>query len=143
MKIHRVGTDLFMRTDRQTDRLIDVTKLIVVFRNFAKAPDNWWRNTMEQCHSWKVASHQLVKTSPPILEFRRLLPPTQEPGTVPYPIPRLINPAKYPTLLLRTHRYPRVFSSIQVFLPVLLGSFCFSKLLCDFKANDVTQLLIH
>jgi hypothetical protein len=27
-----------MRTDRQTDRQTDITKLIITFRNFAKAP---------------------------------------------------------------------------------------------------------
>jgi Fe-S-cluster formation regulator IscX/YfhJ len=36
MKIRLVGTELFMRTDRYTD----MTKLIVVFRNFANAPKN-------------------------------------------------------------------------------------------------------
>ena len=29
-----------MRKDRQTDRQTDLTKLIVAFRNFAKAPKN-------------------------------------------------------------------------------------------------------
>jgi hypothetical protein len=47
MKIRLVGTELFVRTDRytngrtdrQTDRQ-DITKLIVVFRSFANAPEN-------------------------------------------------------------------------------------------------------
>ena len=30
-----------MRTDRQTDRRTDVTKLIDAYRNFAKAPKNY------------------------------------------------------------------------------------------------------
>ena len=90
-----------MRTDTHTD----MAKLIVAFLNFAKAPENWWRNTTEHCRSWKVASHQLVKMSPLILEFWGLLPPTQEPGTVPYPIPRHIDPVESPTILLRTHPY--------------------------------------
>jgi hypothetical protein len=38
MKIFPVGTELFRRTDRQ----MDMTKLIVAFRNFANAPKNWW-----------------------------------------------------------------------------------------------------
>ena len=45
MKIHPVGTELLHadgrkngRTDRQTDRQTDMIKLIVAFRNFAKAP---------------------------------------------------------------------------------------------------------
>jgi hypothetical protein len=89
----------------QTDRRADMMKLMVAFLNFAKASEHWWRNTMYPCRSWNVASHQLVKTSPLILEFWGLLPPIQEPGTVPYPIPRHMNPAEFPTLLLRTHPY--------------------------------------
>ena len=38
MKIFLVGTELFRRTDRQ----MDMTKLIVAFRNLANAPKNWW-----------------------------------------------------------------------------------------------------
>ena len=41
MKTRRMGAELFHRkgrTDGQTDRQTDMTKLIVVFRNFAKAP---------------------------------------------------------------------------------------------------------
>jgi len=43
MKIHPVGAELLHadeRTDRQTDRLTDIRKLIVAFRDFAKAPNN-------------------------------------------------------------------------------------------------------
>ena len=56
-----------MRTERRTDN----TELTVAFRNFANAPENWWRNTMEHCPSWKVVKHQLAKTSAPIVEFLR------------------------------------------------------------------------
>jgi hypothetical protein len=41
MKIRRVGAELFLadgRTNRQTDRQTDLTKLAVAFRNFANAP---------------------------------------------------------------------------------------------------------
>jgi len=38
MKIYRVGAELF-HADGRTDRQTDMTKLIVVFRNFAKAPN--------------------------------------------------------------------------------------------------------
>ena len=48
MKIRREGTELFhvgTRTDRQTERRIDrqtdIMKLIVTFRNFANAPNNY------------------------------------------------------------------------------------------------------
>ena len=37
MKIRPVGAELFMRADGQTD----MTKLVVTFRNFVKAPKNW------------------------------------------------------------------------------------------------------
>jgi len=37
MKIRPVGAELF-HEDRQTDGQTDMTKPIVVFRNFAKAP---------------------------------------------------------------------------------------------------------
>jgi hypothetical protein len=37
LKIRLVGAELFMRTDRRTDRH-DMTKLIIVFRNYANAP---------------------------------------------------------------------------------------------------------
>jgi len=37
MKIRPVRAELF-NADRETDRQTDMTKLIVVFRNFAKAP---------------------------------------------------------------------------------------------------------
>ena len=43
MKIRIVGSELFHaegRTDERTDRQTDMTKLKVVFRNFAKAPNN-------------------------------------------------------------------------------------------------------
>jgi hypothetical protein len=43
MKIRSVRAELFLaagRPGRQTDRQTDVTKLIVVFRNFAAAPTN-------------------------------------------------------------------------------------------------------
>jgi len=36
-KIHLVGAELFY-----TDRRTDMTKLIVAFRNFAKAPKSEW-----------------------------------------------------------------------------------------------------
>jgi len=39
MKIRTVGAELF-HTDRQTDRQTKMTKPIVGFRNFAKAPNN-------------------------------------------------------------------------------------------------------
>jgi hypothetical protein len=39
MKIRPVGTELY-HSDRRTDVHADVTKLIVVFRNFVKAPKN-------------------------------------------------------------------------------------------------------
>jgi hypothetical protein len=39
MKIRPVGAELF-NADRQTDGRTDMTKLIVGFRNFAKAPKN-------------------------------------------------------------------------------------------------------
>ena len=35
-----------MRTDRQTDRLEDMTKLIVAFRNFDNAPKNERKSKM-------------------------------------------------------------------------------------------------
>jgi len=41
MEFLPVGAELFLaegRTDRRTDRQADMTKLIVAFRNFAKAP---------------------------------------------------------------------------------------------------------
>jgi len=45
MKIPPVGAELFMRTDgradRRTDEEIDLTKLIVTFRNFANAPKDY------------------------------------------------------------------------------------------------------
>jgi len=37
MKIRPLGAELF-HTDGWTDRRTDITKLIVAFRNFAKAP---------------------------------------------------------------------------------------------------------
>ena len=37
MKIHPVGAELF-HAERRTDGRTDMTKLIVVFRNFANAP---------------------------------------------------------------------------------------------------------
>ena len=43
MKIRPVGAELFhadRRTYRRGDRRKDMTKLIVAFRNFAKAPNN-------------------------------------------------------------------------------------------------------
>jgi len=43
MKIRPVEAELFHvgeRTDGQTDRQTDMTKLIVAFRNFANAPNN-------------------------------------------------------------------------------------------------------
>ena len=39
MKIRTVGADLFNAGGR-TEGQIDITKLIVAFRNFANAPDN-------------------------------------------------------------------------------------------------------
>jgi hypothetical protein len=39
MKIRPVGAELF-HVDRRTDEWTDMTKLIVAFRNFAKAPKN-------------------------------------------------------------------------------------------------------
>jgi len=39
MKILQVGTELF-HVDGRTDRQTDITKLIVAFRNFAKAPES-------------------------------------------------------------------------------------------------------
>jgi hypothetical protein len=39
MKIRPVGAELF-NADGRTDRWIDMTKLIVSFRNFANAPNN-------------------------------------------------------------------------------------------------------
>ena len=39
MKIRSAGTDLFHgKTQRQTDRQTDITKPVVAFCNFAKAP---------------------------------------------------------------------------------------------------------
>jgi hypothetical protein len=38
MKIHPVGAGLF-RTDTQTNRQTDMTKLTVAFRNFVNAPN--------------------------------------------------------------------------------------------------------
>jgi len=35
-----MGAEFSMRTDRWTDRLTDMTKQIVDFRNFANAPKN-------------------------------------------------------------------------------------------------------
>jgi len=43
MKILLEGAELFHaneRTDEPTDRQTDITKLLVVFRNFANAPKN-------------------------------------------------------------------------------------------------------
>ena len=43
MKIRPVGTEFFhadRRSYRETDRRTDMTKLIVIFRNFANAPKN-------------------------------------------------------------------------------------------------------
>jgi len=43
MKIRPVGVEMFHavgQTDRQTGGLTDMTKLIVVFRNFEKVPEN-------------------------------------------------------------------------------------------------------
>ena len=34
-----------MGTDKRTDRMRDITKLIVVFQNFANAPNNLQRKT--------------------------------------------------------------------------------------------------
>jgi hypothetical protein len=39
MKIRPVGAELFL-ANRRTDELIDMTKPIVAFRNFANAPKN-------------------------------------------------------------------------------------------------------
>jgi hypothetical protein len=38
MKIRPVGAELSHADGRKTDRLTDMTKLIVAFRNFANAP---------------------------------------------------------------------------------------------------------
>jgi len=38
MKIHPVGVNLSMRMDGQTDRQVNMTKLIAEFRNFANTP---------------------------------------------------------------------------------------------------------
>ena len=40
MNIRLVGAELFLRTDGQTNRRTDMTKLIVAFHNFAKVPNN-------------------------------------------------------------------------------------------------------
>jgi len=40
MKVHPVGAELF-HEDRRTDGRTDVTKLIVVFRNFSNAPNKY------------------------------------------------------------------------------------------------------
>jgi len=41
-----------MKTDGRTDRRIDMTRLIVAFRNFANAPKksvkHWWNNTEKE-----------------------------------------------------------------------------------------------
>jgi len=44
INIHLVAVELFhtdRRTDGRTDKETDMTKLIVAFRNFAKAPRNY------------------------------------------------------------------------------------------------------
>jgi len=47
MKIRPVGAEFF-RADRQTDRWIDMTRLIVAFRSFSNAPKkivkHWWKD---------------------------------------------------------------------------------------------------
>jgi hypothetical protein len=48
MKIRPVGAELFMRTDAQTD----MTKLIVFFCNFAKAPKNCMQVFVQMCACW-------------------------------------------------------------------------------------------
>jgi len=50
MKTQPVGAELF-HADRQTERLANMTELIVIFRNFANAPKN--RNFMTSFkHYW-------------------------------------------------------------------------------------------
>jgi hypothetical protein len=128
----------------RTDRRTDMTKLIVTSRNFAKAPENWWINAMEQCRSWKVASHQLVKSSLLILEFWGLLRPAREPGTVLYPIPRHINPTESPTLLLRTHPYvvlPVCSLLFRYYYQYYYAVFVSQKLLCGTNALCTLPIL--
>jgi len=50
MKIIVVGTELF-HADRPTDGQIDVTKPIVTFRNFANAPESYYRNNSSRLHN--------------------------------------------------------------------------------------------
>jgi hypothetical protein len=40
MKIHPVGSEL-LQADRQTNRQVDIRKLIVAYHNFMKAPKNY------------------------------------------------------------------------------------------------------
>jgi hypothetical protein len=57
MKIHLVGVELF-QSDRQMDGQINISKLIVAFRNFAKAPQMPSTHLYIYClvHSYKDIS---------------------------------------------------------------------------------------
>jgi hypothetical protein len=52
MKISAVGTELF-HADGRTDEQTDMTKIMVVFRNFVKAP--------EDCHRIRTVDHMMTE----------------------------------------------------------------------------------
>jgi len=61
MEIRPVIAELFLaegRTDRRIDRQADMTKLIVAFRNFAKAPKSTSSNWMNISHTYDLETHR-------------------------------------------------------------------------------------
>jgi len=60
MIIHPVGAELFhadRRTDGQTDGRTDMTKLVVVFRNFANESKNGFQTKLlVRCFNYSISS---------------------------------------------------------------------------------------